>query len=99
MFFIYILYSHSADKYYVRYSGDVAKRVVEHNDLKKGKNTFTRKNGPWKLKAVFECSESEIDTITIERWIKNQKSRKLIEKIIAGEPLLGPLVKLVRVSI
>jgi hypothetical protein len=30
---------------------------------------------------------------------KNQKSKKLIEKIISGEPLYGPVANLVRVSI
>jgi hypothetical protein len=30
---------------------------------------------------------------------KNQKSKKLIEKIISGEPLYGPLAGLLRISI
>ncbi len=97
MFYIYILYSQAKDKYYVGYSKDFAKRLKEHNDLTLGGNTFTRKNGPWELKAAFECGESESDAIQIERFIKDQKSRRLIEKIISGEPLHGLLGGLARV--
>jgi putative endonuclease len=99
VFYLYILYSSSSDKYYVGYTSDFRRRILEHNDISEGKNTFTRRNGPWELKCVLDCGQSESETIKIERWVKNQKSRKLIEKIIAGEPLLGPLVNLARVSI
>jgi hypothetical protein len=37
--------------------------------------------------------------LKIERWIKNQKSKNLIKKIIAGIPLYEPVANLVRVSI
>ncbi len=95
MFYIYILYSASSDKYYVGYTNDYIRRIVEHNSS--DRNTFTSKHRPWVLKAVFECSDSEAAAISIERYIKSQKSRKLIEKIISGEPLTGILARLVRV--
>jgi putative endonuclease len=89
----------TSNKYYVGYTSDFRKRLREHNDLSHGKNTFTHKNGPWELKCVFECGQSESGAIQIERWIKKQKSRKLIEKIILGEAVEGILANLVRVQI
>ena len=79
MFYIYIIYSPAADKYYVGYSSDPQRRLIEHNT--KPFNTYTSKHRPWILKVWFECSESEQEAILIERFIKKQKSRKLIEQL------------------
>jgi len=53
MYYIYILYSPNYDKYYVGYSNDPYRRVLEHNT--KPFNTYTSKYRPWTLAAVFEC--------------------------------------------
>ena len=79
MYFIYILYSAKADKFYIGYSIDPFHRVQQHNSIHS--NTFTSKFRPWKLAAVFECSNIEAEAMKIERFIKKQKSRKLIEKL------------------
>ena len=79
MFYIYVLYSASSDKFYVGYSNDPLRRVVEHNT--KPFNTYTSKHRPWELKAFFECGEIEADAMRIERFIKKQKSRKMLEQL------------------
>jgi putative endonuclease len=96
MYFIYIIYSESANLYYVGYTNDPKRRLIEHN--KNSHNTFTSKHQPWALRALFECGMSESRTIILERFIKKQKSRKLIEllcnpRFIPG----GKLAQLVRV--
>ena len=96
MFYIYIIYSPSADKYYVGYSNDPARRLIEHNT--KPFDTYTSKHRPWYLKASFSCSLNESEAIQIERFIKRQKSRKLIEMLC--DPQFQPtgiLAQLVRV--
>ena len=96
MFYIYILYSAAADKYYIGYTNDYERRLIEHNT--KPFNTYTSRHRPWKLVAVFTCSEKEADAIKIERFIKKQKSRKLIEQLINNEFIPdGMLTQLVRV--
>ena len=96
MFYIYILYAPNADKYYLGYSEDPARRLIEHNT--KPFNTYTSKHRPWILKAVFQCSEIESDAIRLERFIKQQKSRKLIEQLIDKNFVpSGVLAQLVRV--
>ena len=70
-------------------------RFYQHNTSER--NTFTSKYRPWKLAAVFECSTDEGEAVRIERWIKRQKSRSLIEKMITSEKLNGRLSQLVRV--
>ena len=61
------------------------------------KNTFTSKHRPWILKAVFECGPDKSIAMKTEQFIKKQKSRVLIEKIISGIELTGSLAHLVRV--
>jgi putative endonuclease len=96
MFYIYILYSAVADKYYVGYTNDYERRLVEHNT--KPFSTFTSKCRPWLLKAVFKCGEIESEAMQIEKFIKRQKSRKLIEQLIQKDFIpSGILAQLVRV--
>jgi putative endonuclease len=49
------------------------------------------------LKAVFACGEDEGEAKRIETFIKKQKSRKFLERMIVGEALYGGLAQLVRV--
>lgn len=97
MFYIYILYSKSHDKYYVGCTSNYAHRLYQHNN-QEFFNTFTSKYRPWQLTAVFECSAHENEAIKIERFIKKQKSRNLIEQLI--NPSFSPngaLAQLVKV--
>lgn len=91
-FYIYILYTKEYDKYYVGYSADPQRRLEELN-------TYTSKYRPWETKAVFACGEEEREAIRMERLIKKQKSRKLIEKL--ADPSFVPdkaFAQLVRVQ-
>ena len=97
MYFVYILYSNSADKYYIGYTNDYHQRVLDHN-TQPYFNTYTSKYRPWVLSAVFECGVERSEAMKIEKFIKQQKSRRLIECLI--DPSFvpsGALAQLVRV--
>ena len=97
MHFIYIIYSTKADRYYVGESADPRKRLIKHNagDLK----TYTGKHIDWQLKAVFEIDGSRAQAIAIEKFIKRQKSRVFLEKIIEHDFVpSGKLAALKRVE-
>ena len=96
MYYIYILYSETSDLYYVGYSNNTKRRLEEHNTTPF--NTFTSKHRPWILKAVFECGDLESNAIRIERFIKKQKSRKLLEQLCDCNFIpSGLLAQLIRV--
>ena len=96
-FFIYILYSSGADKYYVGYTSDYEKRLNDHN-TQENFNTYTSKFRPWELVAVFHAGDEEAQAIRMERFIKKQKSRRLIEQLIKVNFIpSGSLAQLVRV--
>ena len=95
MYYLYILYSASANKFYVGYTHNYLRRFNEHNNAEH--LTFTSKYRPWTLEAVYQCGETEPEAVKMEKFIKKQKSRKLIEKLIAGIELSGILAQLVKV--
>ena len=78
MYYVYILFSSSRNKYYVGYSSDIEERVIEHNS---GATTYTRSGKPWIL-VYQEEFRLKSDAIRREREIKLKKSRKYIEYLI-----------------
>ena len=96
MGYVYILHSKPHDKYYVGSSTDPWRRLIEHNST--DRITFTSKYRPWELVAVFEVCKGTFSATQIEKFIKKQKSRSLIEKL--ADPSFhseGKLAQLVRV--
>jgi putative endonuclease len=95
-FHIYILYSLSIDRYYIGYSSNPWTRLEQH--LTNSIDKYTGKAKDWQLLVVFEVSKTESDAIRIERFIKKQKSRKLIEQLCDPDFVPnGNLAQLVRV--
>lgn len=92
MFYIYIIYSESSDKFYVGYSNDPFRRLTEHNT--KPFNTYASKHRPWRLEAIFKCSQDEKEAIRIEKFIKQQKSRKLLKLLC--DPQFSPTGELAK---
>ena len=96
-YFIYILFSATADKYYVGYTSDYLKRLEDHNHQEYF-NTYTSKFRPWVIAAVFQVGDDESVAVRLERYIKKQKSRRLTEALIdPGFVPRGKLAQLVRV--
>jgi putative endonuclease len=80
MFYVYILYSVGHDKFYIGQTQDVHRRLHEHNNM--DKNTFTAKYRPWSLKAAFPVGDDRGMALKIERFIKKQKSKEFIKRLI-----------------
>ncbi len=77
--FVYILYSKRIDKYYVGKTENVDKRTEYHNS--EFNKIWTNRGKPWELVQTLEFENSTL-TSKAEHFIKKQKSRKLIEKIV-----------------
>ena len=94
-YYLYILQSQSKGIYYVGQTNDLDTRLESHNLA--DRNTFTSKHRPWKLVALFECGSTRAEAIAVERFVKRQKTKSFIERLIHAEQLTGPLAQLVRV--
>ena len=78
MFYVYILYSLSLNKYYVGYSSGVGGRVYKHNAKHKG---FTAAAKDWQV-VYTEAFNSKAEATKREKQIKQWKSRTAIENLI-----------------
>ena len=82
MYYVYIIYSESKDRYYIGFTGgDPQWRLQRHN---MGWTRSTKSGIPWKL-MHFESFETKTEALKRENFIKRQKSRKFLEKLINGE--------------
>ncbi len=79
-FSTYILYSATLDKYYIGSTGDLPRRLTEHN---RGKTAFARRGMPWEL-VHSEQFDSRRAAYQRELEIKRKKSRRYIEWLIAS---------------
>ena len=79
-YFVYILYSESADRYYIGSTADIQQRLLKHNS---GGNTSTKPFRPWKV-VYTESYENRSAALKREIQIKRMKSRKFIEALVQG---------------
>jgi len=96
VYYVYILYAAGSDLYYVGSSNNPWRRIIEHNSSHL--STFTSKHRPWILAATFQAGQTRSEAEKFEKFIKKQKSRALIEKLV--DPKFKPsgiLAQLVRV--
>ena len=77
MHFVYILKSLSADKSYVGISGDVGKRLAEHNS---GRSYYTKRHLPWKV-VYTEKFDSVREARDKEKWLKTASGRRFLKKV------------------
>ncbi len=84
-YWIYILYSPGADRYYVGQTRDVVARLRSHNEgARPNQSTkYTFKHRPWELVCSFSVGTDRGEAMKIEKYIKCQKSRSFLEKVIA----------------
>ena len=96
MLYIYILFSEDASKYYVGHTTNPELRLKQHNSNAGEK--YTGKYSDWKMVALFECGESRAEAMKLEKFIKKQKSKNLVLKLIDPDfTPTGILAQLVRV--
>ena len=76
MYFVYFLKSLKSAKFYIGYTSDLKKRLVEHNSRK---NCSTKEDTPWKL-IYYEAFESERDALMRERRLKYDGRAKVLLK-------------------
>ncbi|MBI5475673.1 MAG: GIY-YIG nuclease family protein [Ignavibacteriales bacterium] len=83
--FVYIIQSEKDKSYYVGYSHNPQLRLEHHN---MGWSRSTKGKMPWRLMYIEECKD-KTEALKREREIKNRKSRKYIEELIAagGRPV------------
>jgi putative endonuclease len=78
VYYVYVLRSEKSAAFYSGQTKHLEKRLLEHN---LGKNTYTRKRGPWAL-VYFEACPTRSLAIKRERFFKTGKGREYIKERI-----------------
>ena len=81
MYYVYILYSKSGDRYYIGMSQNPEVRLRYHNNRETG---FTSRYRPWTL-IWKKAYESKQEALAAEQKLKRWKSRTMTERVIRGE--------------
>jgi putative endonuclease len=78
--FVYILYSESADRFYVGETCNIELRIQQHNS---GcyKSAFSKKASDWNLFWSIEC-KSRTQALKIEKHIKKMRNRTFYQNLI-----------------
>jgi putative endonuclease len=80
MFFTYILYSKSKDRYYIGQTNNLEKRLTRHNN----KEVRSTKYGvPW-LIVYHQAFDIRLEAMKHERYLKSLKNRVALQKIIGA---------------
>ncbi|MCX2583118.1 GIY-YIG nuclease family protein [Pedobacter sp. MR22-3] len=86
MFYAYILYSQTRNKYYVGSTSNLKARIIKHNTNHPG---FTGHTGDWQIVWVQSFTEKS-DAAKREKQIKSWKSRRMIINLINTTVLSNP---------
>lgn len=78
MFYIYILQSQKDSSFYIGFTENLNQRLEKHNSSTSG---YTSTKKPWII-VYSESFENKTDALKREIFIKNQKSRDFIKKLI-----------------
>ncbi|HEY4519556.1 MAG TPA: GIY-YIG nuclease family protein [Candidatus Paceibacterota bacterium] len=80
-FFVYILFSDVAQKFYIGQTNSVPHRLTQHNSPR-GRG-WTARHRPWKLVHVEKCADRS-EARKKERYLKSLKNQATIRRYIAG---------------
>ena len=73
-FLVYILYSETADRYYVGQTNNIEKRLSTHNN---GGKKYTSKGRPWVLVETYPCTDRS-EAVQLERKIKKRGVKRYL---------------------
>ena len=77
-FFVYVLYSETANLHYTGFTNNLPLRLLSHNTFGKG---WTKKYRLWKL--IFSKEfDAKSDATQYEKWLKTGQGRMFITNLV-----------------
>ena len=90
MHFVYIIFSESAQKFYIGETENITERLMKHNSGVYT-NAFTSQANDWAIQTTIEC-EGRAVALKIEKHIKSMKSIVYIENLTKYPELREKLI-------
>ena len=94
MHYVYVIYSLSADRYYIGETVDIQVRIHQHN-THFFKGAFTTIASDWKLAVLFTCSDRPA-ALKVEKHLKQMKSKQYLTRLhndIAAQEKLKLIIR------
>jgi putative endonuclease len=79
MYFVYLLKSEKDNGWYIGFTENVERRLLEHNN---GKNTSTTHRRPWRT-IYYEAYLDKRDALGRERFLKSGSGHRFLKKQLA----------------
>ncbi|WJS95026.1 GIY-YIG nuclease family protein [Flavobacterium johnsoniae] len=77
MFFVYILYSTTKEKFYIGQTNDIEDRLRRHNS---GQSLSTKNGIPWKIIYTIQL-ESRSEAMNLESKIKKRGAKRYLQDL------------------
>ena len=77
MFYTYVLQSNKNNQFYIGYTSDLKRRIIEHNQ---GLNFSTKRYVPWVL--IYYEATKKSDAIRREKYLKTTQGNRLLKRRI-----------------
>ena len=90
MYYVYIIYSKTIDRYYIGQTENIDERLEQHN-TGYFLHSYTSKTKDWEIVLSMKCS-SRKQSVNIESYIKSMKSRRFINDIIQNQQRVTEIV-------
>ena len=90
MYYVYIIYSKTIDRYYIGQTENIDERLEQHN-TGYFLHSYTSKTKDWEIVLSMKCS-SRKQSVNIESYIKSMKSRRFINDIIQNQQRVTEII-------
>lgn len=77
-YYVYLLQSKKNNQFYIGYTSNLKRRLIEHND---GENFSTKSARPWDL-IFFEGYRDDNDAKRRERYLKTNEGSKALKRMV-----------------
>lgn len=77
-YYVYVLLSMKDDKFYIGFTGDLKKRIREHNE---GKSFATKCRRPFEL-IFYEAYRNKYDALRREKYFKSNKGKTTLKSML-----------------
>lgn len=81
IYFTYVLVSEMDKSWYIGYSSNLEKRLIDHNS---GKTITTNRIKPWKI-LYYEASFNKEDAIAREKYLKSGMGRRYLKNRLKNQ--------------
>jgi putative endonuclease len=81
IYFTYVLVSEMDKSWYIGYSSNLEKRLIDHNS---GKTITTNRKKPWKI-LYYEASFNKEDAIAREKYLKSGMGRRYLKNRLKNQ--------------